>query len=331
MKKNNFIKITISYALISVVVLVLLILVQPNISQDNNFTIQKSLTENSDFTPLTNSESSIKKVDSTVDCADVTTLLQNGELLTKMEQQVIALQTAIANKTTQIASLTSAGASNDLQISNLKSASDNKTTQISILQTRINNLTSAYNTKTTQISTLSSTVSSLQTQLTSFGNNNNDSTQFLREHPAGSLYISTDSTNPGNKWGGNWSAYAQGRILVGVGTGCDTNGTCWGFSAGQTGGEFTHRLTTSEIPYHRHGTISPQFDGSFYSRRGLILKWDNAKDSNGTYWGARAYDGNYGSSGAGILNNLYTSSTGGDGYHNNTMPFVAVYIWYRNW
>jgi len=322
MKKNNFIKITISYALISVFVLVLLILVQPNITKSDVTVNQKSLVDNSQFNISTSSDSSIKKVDSQVDCSDVTALLQNGELLTKMEQQVVDLQNSISNKTTQISSLTSAGVTKDSQIETLKSASDTKTTQISALQTRINNLTSAYNTKTIQISTLSSTISSLQSQLTTFGNNNSDSAQFLREYPVGSLYISTDSTNPGNKWGGSWSAYAQGRVLVGVGTGCDTNGTCWGFSAGQTGGEFTHRITVSELPYHRHTTTT--------RGAGVILKWDNAKNSSGVYWGAETWNGNYGSGGAYALNGMYTSYTGGDVYHNNTMPFVAVYIWYRN-
>lgn len=62
-------------------------------------------------------------------------------------------------------------------------------------------------------------------------------------YPIGSIYLSTSSTNPNTLFGfGTWVAYAEGRTLIGVGTSDQV------FSAGATGGESEHVLTSSELP-----------------------------------------------------------------------------------
>lgn len=64
-------------------------------------------------------------------------------------------------------------------------------------------------------------------------------------YPVGSIYISTNSTNPSTLFGfGTWSAFAQGRTLIGVGTSDQA------FTAGATGGESEHTLTSDEVPVH---------------------------------------------------------------------------------
>ena len=74
-------------------------------------------------------------------------------------------------------------------------------------------------------------------------------------YPVGSIYLSTSLTTASavaTKLGGTWEAYGQGRTLVGVGTGTDSNSVSKTFNVNETGGEYTNNLTTSEMPSHSH-------------------------------------------------------------------------------
>jgi len=144
----------------------------------------------------------------------------------------------------------------------------------------------------------------------------NDTTNLINLiYPVGSIYISTSSTNPGTTFGvGTWVAFGQGRVLVGVGTGTDSNSVSQSFSAEGTGGEYTHQLTTTEMPSHTH-TIE---DSTGQAK---------SEAYNGS--GARSWElldiGNSG----GTNRALRAKATGGDGYHNNVQPYIAVYMWKR--
>ena len=62
-------------------------------------------------------------------------------------------------------------------------------------------------------------------------------------YPIGSIYMSTNSTNPNTLFGfGTWVAFAEGRTIIGVGTSDQA------FSAGASGGASTHTLTSGELP-----------------------------------------------------------------------------------
>jgi len=75
-----------------------------------------------------------------------------------------------------------------------------------------------------------------------------------KTYPVGSVYITTDDKNPGETLGGEWEEYAKGRTIVGVGT--ENDGTEEKiFEVGETGGEYSHILTESELP-NVSGTIS---------------------------------------------------------------------------
>ncbi len=117
-------------------------------------------------------------------------------------------------------------------------------------------------------------------------------------YPVGSLYTSTDATNPGTSLGvGTWAAFGQGRVLVGKAS----SGTF--SSAGATVGTETHVLTISEMPAHTHSSgRTAGTSGSF----GLV---DSASASSSGTWN--------------------TLSTGGGGSHNNIQPSVVVYMWKR--
>ena len=66
--------------------------------------------------------------------------------------------------------------------------------------------------------------------------------QVLNAYPVGSIYMSVNSTNPGELFGGTWKQI-QGRFLLGQGS---------GYSAGAMGGEASHTLTVAEMPSHYH-------------------------------------------------------------------------------
>lgn len=117
-------------------------------------------------------------------------------------------------------------------------------------------------------------------------------------YPVGSIYISTNSTNPGTSLGfGTWSAFGAGRVPVGFSSGeteFDTDE--------ETGGDKTHTLTTNEMPAHVHtiGEVAIQDTGS-----GTTV----TTDSGGTTG--------------------ETQSTGGGGAHNNLQPYIVIRMWKR--
>lgn len=140
----------------------------------------------------------------------------------------------------------------------------------------------------------------------------------LNMYPIGSLFFSASSTNPGSIFGGTWSAYGQGRVLLGAGSGTDSNGTTRSFTAGSTGGEYNVTLTTNTIPSHKHAGWGENFNTGKYA--------------NGIGFGIATEYGraNVGSGDTDTDNYLYyTSPVGGGQAHENMMPYIVVYIWVR--
>lgn len=120
--------------------------------------------------------------------------------------------------------------------------------------------------------------------------------------PVGSVFIAVVSTNPGTLLGyGTWSAFAAGRMLVGIDAG-DTDFD----TAEETGGTKTHTLTEAEIPAHSHVEQAPSSASSGAMRF--------AVDTNAS-----------GTVSAGIS----TEATGGGGPHNNMPPYITCYMWKR--
>ena len=116
-------------------------------------------------------------------------------------------------------------------------------------------------------------------------------------HPVGSIYQSTDSTDPSTLFGGTWERIKD-RFLLAAG---DT------FAAGKTGGEASHTLTADEIPEIK---MSYQYTG-----QSTVIGTD----------AIRLYDVNG-------QPNQYTgpqSSNCGGKAHNNMPPYLVVYMWKR--
>ena len=118
-------------------------------------------------------------------------------------------------------------------------------------------------------------------------------------YPIGSYYeTSNTSFDPNTAWGGTWVEDTDGRVLVAQNTGTFS-------TVGDTGGEETHTLITSEMPNHSH---------TFFS---------NDRAGGGEY--ASPDGGNY----SGTGHNYNTSAVGGDGAHNNLQPYIVVKRWHR--
>ena len=122
-------------------------------------------------------------------------------------------------------------------------------------------------------------------------------------YPVGSIYMSVNSTNPKNLFGGTWEQI-QGKFLFGMNS---------SYPAGSTGGEITHKLTYNEMPEHTHPMYAANYggDGTWTPDEGAYLV-DSVTDNKTTWW-AR----------------LAMGYAGGGAAHNNMPPYLAVYIWKR--
>lgn len=78
------------------------------------------------------------------------------------------------------------------------------------------------------------------------------------------------------------------------------------FTSESTGGEYNHKLTTSEMPKHAHEPYH----------------W--ASSTTAGWLSGMLYYGQKGTAGG-----RATSTTGGDYAHNNIQPYITVYFWRR--
>ena len=127
-------------------------------------------------------------------------------------------------------------------------------------------------------------------------------------YPVGSIYMSVNSVNPSTIFGGTWERWGEGRVPVGVYE-PDSD-----FSeAGLIGGEKTHKLTTGEMPSHKHSLNN---DG------GNIGYYDG---SNGSY----RYSTGWNPQSTRTDISISSGSTGGSQAHNNLQPYITCYMWKR--
>lgn len=152
-----------------------------------------------------------------------------------------------------------------------------------------------------------------------------------KQYQVGSILISTSATSPATYLGGEWELFAQGRTLIGAGTGTDVDSISETFEAGTTGGSYSteshghsiqshgHTATTASAGAHSHnvGAANPNAAaGSKYRGSGSTA---NASSSAG------AHTHNVTIGGSGILN----TDNAGTGTSGNIQPYIAVYIFRR--
>ena len=125
-------------------------------------------------------------------------------------------------------------------------------------------------------------------------------------YPVGSIYMNcSNATNPGTLLGfGTWSAFGEGRVLIGI----DSSDTDFD-TAEETGGSKTHTLTEAQLPSHRHTIGSNDSTAGFGGAAGNVEFVQDA--------------------GTGIGNAVNTSFTGGGDAHSIVSPYIVVYMWKR--
>lgn len=131
-------------------------------------------------------------------------------------------------------------------------------------------------------------------------------------YPVGSIYMSVNSTNPANLFGGTWEQI-QGKFLFGMNS---------SYPAGSTGGEITHKLKWNEMPGHYH-------EGLYYSYHDTknLITLNDGSVSYHIPWGSSDYAGGYGAGNG--AKELITGTAGNGEAHNNMPPYLSVYIWKR--
>lgn len=136
--------------------------------------------------------------------------------------------------------------------------------------------------------------------------------------PVGSVYMSMQATSPAELFGGTWERTAQGRMLIGAGSGTDAQPTpeTRTFAAGQKGGEYRHTQTEAELAWHNH-------EGLYYGDE--IPAAFNGGDDTEIY--KLEYSYTMGASFA--PHDLKTLARGGSMPMNNLPPYIAVYMWRR--
>ena len=138
-------------------------------------------------------------------------------------------------------------------------------------------------------------------------------------YPVGSIYISENERNPAEFIGGKWESYGQGKTLVGVGKGTDSNSEQKTFNINEEGGEYKHTLSIEEMPSHNgHIYTDPRGKGD----SAYYININNATISgtaNANGWRI-CYN-----------NELYPVSynIGDSQEHNNIQPYITVYMWKR--
>lgn len=138
--------------------------------------------------------------------------------------------------------------------------------------------------------------------------------ELLDVYPVGSIYISVNSTNPGDLFGGTWVIFGEGKTLVGVYETIEYESEYPYMSSELTGGEEEHTLTADELPSHRHDVWSYLSSGKSTFHTGA------SPAINGTVvWSAQDKN-NY---------QLYTQRQGSGTAHNNMPPYITVYMWKR--
>lgn len=150
--------------------------------------------------------------------------------------------------------------------------------------------------------------------------------------PIGAVFISVVSTNPATLLGfGTWSAFAAGRVLVGLDSG-DTDFD----TVEETGGAKTHTLTEAQIPAHTHIQDSHNHTQNAHSHQ--ILRERSATTGGATTQIARTADASSTvDTGVNTENSTATNqattatnqNTGGGEAHNNMPPYLVCYIWKR--
>lgn len=181
------------------------------------------------------------------------------------------------------------------------------------------------------------------------GGSSQSSITFNQIYPIGSIFMSVNSTNPGNLFSGTvWEAWGQGRVPVGV------DGNDGTFQRAESkGGAKTHTLSTNEMPSHTHTqnahnhtqqphthtqaphthtvkyrgfNISASKSGSFVLRRNDPGDGFDGTDADASMSTTAINNSTTAQNNSTTATN---NNTGGGAAHNNLQPYITCYMWKR--
>lgn len=137
----------------------------------------------------------------------------------------------------------------------------------------------------------------------------------LSAFPVGTIIESMNDVNPSTYIGGVWEKLPAGYVTISAGTYTENHdGTpqSYTYAAGNTYGEVAHKLTTEEMPSHNHRNMNPLSGNGTagYATTVHVVR---------THW-----EGEYEKS-----IRIDMENTGGNQYHNNLPPSLAVYRFKR--
>jgi len=135
-------------------------------------------------------------------------------------------------------------------------------------------------------------------------------------YPIGAVYITVNNNNPGSFLGiGTWQKTSQGRFLVGQGNRGQAGDPTFNSGNGSRG-EYSHTLTTQEMPKHRHGFTGANGNVDRQSPSPFELTKDDPEQTHNP-------GSSYNTGSRGILD------AGGSQPHNNVPPEYGIYVWER--
>lgn len=137
----------------------------------------------------------------------------------------------------------------------------------------------------------------------------------LAAFPVGTIIESMNDVNPSTYIGGGWEKLPAGYATISAGTYTENHDSVpqsYTYEAGSTYGEVAHKLTTEEMPSHNHRNTNP-LSGN-----------EDDEPINTVHVVQTRWEGRYEK---GI--SLYMENTGGNQYHNNLPPSLAVYCFKR--
>ena len=154
----------------------------------------------------------------------------------------------------------------------------------------------------------------------------NNQNILLSLYPVGSIYMSTNSTNPKDIFGGTWEQIKD-RFLLACGS---------TYSNGSTGGSASLAAHTHSIPSlsgstnttgeHSHVVTDRTTSyGSGSQSSWRCLSWSGTKHD---YWDTVSTWGS-GNHSHSVTTNASTSGSTGSGNAGNMPPYLAVYVWKR--
>lgn len=137
----------------------------------------------------------------------------------------------------------------------------------------------------------------------------------LAAFPIGTIIESMKDVNPSTYIGGTWEKLPAGYATISAGTyteNHDSTPATYTYVAGNTYGEAMHKLTTEEMPSHKHRNTSP------------ISGNETSENVPNAHVIQSKWEGRYEFS-----ISMPMENTGGDQYHNNLPPSLAVYRFKR--